>query len=43
MNFIKKTVRFLTAEWFAHNTTVLVFLSSPPWRWPHEWAKYVGV
>jgi len=23
-------------------TNVIVFLFSPPWKWPHEWPKHFG-
>jgi len=32
---------FSTVEWFIHILIILVFLFSPPWRWPHEWPTHI--
>jgi hypothetical protein len=36
---LTKTILLLSVEWSTHK---YVFLFLPPWRWPHEWPKYVG-
>ena len=33
----------LTVDWFRHTIILIVFLFLPPWKWPHEWLKRVGV
>jgi len=30
----------ITVEWFRH--ILFVFLLLPPWRWPHEWPKWMA-
>ena len=39
---LSKTVWFLTADWFLHIITAIVFLFFPPWRWWHELPKHVA-
>ena len=40
---INRNFVILTVDWFRHTIILIVFLFLPPWKWPHEWLKRVGV